>query len=139
MVRRSGPLRRLALACCMLLAPALHAQAPVPSAMDFEAAKAAADADEASQDSAARAAAMERQRAFLDEAVAACADVRNTAELRDFVVVVRLDAGGRVAQTWRRGDSPLALCIERHARGKVMFVPPRVPFHASLEVGFVPG
>ncbi|HVI57657.1 MAG TPA: hypothetical protein VM619_02125 [Luteimonas sp.] len=132
--RRALPLA-LALAGCVLLAPALHAQAP----MDFEAAKAAADADEASQDTAARAAAMDRQRAFLDEAVAACADVRSTAELRDFVVVVQLDAEGRVARTWRRGDSPLALCIERHARGKVMFVPPRAPFHASLEVGFVPG
>src|SRR5690606_27425792 len=110
----------------------------VAQGMDFTAAKAAADADEASQDDAARAAALESQGAFLDEGVAFCADVRNTARLEDFVVVVRLDEAGRVVRTWRRGDSPLALCIERHARGRLMFVPPRAPFHASLEVGFVP-
>lgn len=112
---------------------ALHAQ---DAAMDFTAAKAAADADEASQDPAARAEAMKQQRAFLDAGVAACADPASTARLEGFVVVVELDADGRVARTWRRGDSPLALCIERQSRGKVMFVPPRTPFHASLEVGF---
>lgn len=118
----------------LLLVP--RAQAVEPE-MDFTAAKAAADADEASQDAAARATALERQRAFLEEGVAFCADVRNTAQLEDFIVVVRLDASGHVVRTWRRGDSPLALCIERHARGRLMFVPPRAPFHASLEVGFV--
>jgi len=106
--------------------------------MDFAAAKAAADADEASLGPDARAAALDRQRAFLDAGVAACADLHNTAQLEDFVVVVRLDDSGTVVRTWRQGDSPLALCIERHSRGKVMFVPPRAPFHASLEVTFEP-
>jgi len=106
--------------------------------MDFTAAKAAADADEASLAPDARAATLDRQRAFLDAGVAACADLQSTAQLQDFVVVVRLDASGTVMRTWRRGDSPLALCIERHSRGKVMFVPPRAPFHASLEVTFEP-
>jgi len=106
--------------------------------MDFTAAKAAADADEASLAPDARAATLDRQRAFLDAGVAACADLQSTAQLQDFVVVVRLDASGTVMRTWRRGDSPLALCIERHSRGKVMFVPPKAPFHASLEVTFEP-
>lgn len=117
----------------LLLAPVAPA---VAQEMDFTAAKAAADADEASLDAAARTAALEQQRAFLDAGVAACADLQSTERLEDFVVVVRLDDTGTVMQTWRRGDSPLALCIERHSRGKVMFVPPRAPFHASLEVTF---
>src|SRR3546814_2063649 len=87
--------------------------------MDFTAAKSAADADEASLDAATSAAALEQQRAFLDARVAACANIRTTAQLEDFVVVAELDASGRVTNTWRRGDSPLALCIERDARGKV--------------------
>src|SRR3546814_1323377 len=83
--------------------------------MDFTAAKSAADADEASLDAATSAAALEQQRAFLDARVAACANIRTTAQLEDFVVVAELDASGRVTNTWRRGDSPLALCIERRS------------------------
>src|SRR3546814_17851402 len=107
--------------------------------MDFTAAKSAADADEASLDAATSAAALEQQRAFLDARVAACANIRPTAQLEDFVVVAELDASGRVTNTWRRGDSPLALCIERDARGQVMFVPPPAPFHAPTEAAFLPG
>jgi hypothetical protein len=124
----------LALCGALLAAQALHAQ----DAMDFEAAKAAADADEASLDAATREAAVQQQRAFLDAGVAACANPATTARLEPFVVVVELDADGHVTRTWRRGDSPLALCIERQSRGKAMFVPPRAPFRASLEVGFEP-
>jgi hypothetical protein len=129
------------LVLCLVAMPSSYAAAvePVPeSQMDFTAAKAAADADEASQDEAARAAALKQQSAFLDAGVAACADARNTARLEGFVIVVELDGSGHVVRTWRRGDSPLALCIERQARGKLMFVPPRAPFHASLEVSFTP-
>ena len=63
---------------------------------------------------------------------------RAKADLSNFVVVMRLDASGKVARTWRRGDSPLALCVERNARGKILFVPPRNPFYTSLEISFVP-
>ena len=127
--------RVLLLGCCLSALPPSLALA---QEMDFTAAKAAADADEASLDAGVRAEALEQQRAFLDARVAACANIRTTAQLEDFVVVAELDANGRVTKTWRRGDSPLALCIERDARGKLMFVPPHAPFHASLEVGFTP-
>lgn len=129
-------LRVLLLGCCLAMLPMPRALAQAE--LDFTAAKSAADADEASLDAATGAAVLAQQRAFLDARVAACADIRTTARLEDFVIVVELDAEGRVASTWRRGDSPLALCIERDARGKFMFVPPRAPFHASLEVGFTP-
>ena len=135
---------RVALIGCLVAAPRLAvaaeppAEAPVAAKMAFAAAKAAADADEASQDEAGRAAARVRQGEFLDAGIAACADARTTAQLEGFVIVVELDGDGRVTRTWRRGDSPLALCIERQARGKTMFVPPKAPFHASLEVDFTP-
>jgi hypothetical protein len=129
-------LRALILGCLVAMPAAYAADANTP--MDFTAAKAAADADEASQGDTARATALQQQGAFLDAAVVACADARSTAQLEAFVVVVELDATGHVVRTWRRGDSPLALCIERQSRGKLMFVPPRAPFHASLEVSFTP-
>jgi hypothetical protein len=119
----------------VLLAPGLQAAPP----QDFASAKATADADEASQNEVAKAAMLETQRAFLNAGVEACAtDDRAKADLSDFVVVMRLDGTGQVAQTWRRGDSPLALCVERYARGKILFVPPRSPFYSSLEISFVP-
>ncbi len=131
---------RVAFVGCLIATPlaAVAAAPPVETPMDFAAAKEAADADEASQDEAARTAALVRQGAFLDDGIAACADARTTAQLEGFVIVVELDADGRVVRTWRRGDSPLALCIERQSRGKAMFVPPRAPFHASLDVDFTP-
>lgn len=109
-----------------------------PEPTDFVDAKAIADADEASMDAAARAAMQAQLRAFLDAGIGQCATERTSRQLDDFVVVMRLDADGRVDRTWRRGSSPLALCVERHARGKTAFVPPRAPFHCSLEVSFVP-
>jgi hypothetical protein len=51
---------------------------------------------------------------------------------------MQLDAEGRVAQAWRQGSSPPAICLQRYVRGKTVFVPPRAPFHASLEVSFTP-
>lgn len=132
--------RRHVLAFAALFACAAPAVRSVAqeAPLDFAQAKAMADADEASLGEAARTEALARQRAFLDASVAACAEAGAGADLADFTVVVRLDGAGNVVRTWRRGDSPLALCIERSARGKPMFVPPRSPFHASLEVSFVP-
>lgn len=135
----TNSIRVLFIGCLMAMSlPVAAVESPAQAPMDFAAAKAAADADEASQEESARAATLEQQSAFLDAAVAACADGRNTAQLEGFVIVVELDDAGHVVRTWRRGDSPLALCIERHSRGKLMFVPPRTPFYASLEVSFTP-
>lgn len=126
---------------CILLAPMLfismlHAAEPV----GYITAKATADVDEASMTEAEKSAALTQQRAFLDAAIAACATDQATAGSTDFsafVVVVRLDATGRVVETWRQGDSPLALCTQRYALDRILFVPPRTPFHTSFEVSFV--
>src|SRR3546814_2311536 len=111
---KTPALRALFLGGCLATLPLSLALAQVE--MDFTAAKSAADADEASLDAATSAAALEQQRAFLDARVAACANIRTTAQLEDFVVEVKLDASGRVTNTWCRGDSTMALCIERDAR-----------------------
>jgi len=99
-------------------------------------AKAAADADESSLDAAEKSAMLDSQRAFLDVAAAACATDLPKPDLSPFTVVMRINADGVVDKTWRKGDSPLALCIERYTRGKTVFVPPRSPLHSSFEISF---
>lgn len=124
----------LALAACPLDASAL--QASTPQDNDYARIKATADADEASLDATAKTSALKAQRALLDDAIAACTASDANPDFSAFVVVMRLDASGHIVETWRKGDSPLALCVERYARGKLLFVPPRSPFQASLEVSF---
>lgn len=123
-----------ALALQLSCLPAAAAQPVDAQEQDYAGAKAAADADEASLDAAGKAAMLQAQRAFLDAVATACATPKP--DLDAFVVVMRLDGTGLVTTTWRKGDSPLALCIERYARGKALHAPPRSPFHVSLEVSF---
>lgn len=130
------PCRWLAFALALQLSclPAAAAQPVGASEQDYASAKAAADADEESLDATGKAAMLQAQRAFLDAAATACATPKP--DLDAFVVVMRLDGTGLVTATWRKGDSPLALCVERYARGKALPAPPRSPFHVSLEVSF---
>ncbi|MCL6619753.1 MAG: hypothetical protein K6T33_08185 [Thermomonas hydrothermalis] len=66
----------------------------------------------------------------------ACALGQPQHDFSPFTIVMQLDADGRVQQTWREGSSPLAICLQRYVRDKLLFVPPRAPFHAALEISF---
>lgn len=123
----------------LLLALFLFASPQTPAAaapIEYADAKRLASADEASVTGAAHAAMLEAQKALLDAGVADCAGQGLREDFSPFVVVMRLDAEGRVQQTWRQGSSPLALCLQRYVRDRIVFVPPRAPFHATLEVNF---
>ena len=76
------------------------------------------------------------QRKLLDAGVVECSLGKLQADFSGFTIVMRLDAQGVVEQTWRQGSSPLAICLQRYVRGKTVFVPPRAPFHGSLEISF---
>lgn len=104
--------------------------------MDYADAKRLADADEASVTGAAHEAMLAAQAALLDAGVAECNRYDLRGDVTPFVVVMQLDARGRVRQTWRQGGSPLAICLERHVRDKTLPAPPKAPFHASLEISF---
>jgi hypothetical protein len=123
---------RLAL-LCLLLAPALAGAAPP---QDYAAAKSAADADESSLAGTDRQALLKAQQAFIDAATQACATDRPNPDLSPFVVVMALDAAGRTMQTWRRGESPLSVCMQHFASQATVFVPPRAPFYSSIEISF---
>ncbi|MET0808151.1 MAG: hypothetical protein ABWX93_05265 [Pseudoxanthomonas sp.] len=57
-------------------------------------------------------------------------------DLSALVVVMELDAQGKVVRTWLKGSSPLAICLRKHAAARWLSAPPRAPFHTSIEVSF---
>ena len=34
------------------------------------------------------------------------------------------------------GAAPLAICLQRYVRDKAVFVPPKAPFHTTLDISF---
>ena len=123
------------------LALALSTQAapvapPVQVPFEYVDAKRLADADEASVTGAAHESMLVAQRKLLDAGVLECALGKPQADFSGFTIVMQLDARGVVEQTWRQGSSPLAICLQRYVRGKTVFVPPKAPFHGSLEISF---
>lgn len=132
--------RTAALLACLLCLPAL-AQTPAPGSegwnpADLAQAKAQADHDEASLPPDLGQAMLAAQQAMLERGIAACASPKP--DTAPFVVVARLDARGGIARTWRKGDTPLAICVDRFLRGKVLMAPPHAPFFVSFELTFVP-
>lgn len=112
-------------------------QTPSPAApVDYADAKRLADADEASVAGPAHEAILAAQAALLDAGVAECNRQDLRGDLTPFVVVMQLDAKGRVRQTWRQGGSPLATCLQHYVRDKTLVAPPKAPFHVSLEISF---
>lgn len=124
-------------ALLFLLLAAAGPQSPAPSSpLDYVDAKRLADADEASVTGSAHAAMLDAQQALLNAGVVECALGRPQTDFTAFTIVMRLDAAGRVQQTWRQGSSPLAICLQRYVRDKTVFVPPKAPFHTALDVSF---
>lgn len=127
---------RHALALLLLsgLVPAQAADTP----LEYVDAKKLADADEAGMVGPAKQSMLAAQRKLLDEGVVECSLGKPQSDFSAFTIVIRMDAQGVVRDTWRQGSSPLAICLQRFVRGKQVFVPPRAPFHVSLEISFTP-
>lgn len=127
----------IALLLLASLAPASHAADPAtPVPLEYVDAKRLADADEKTVTGAAHKAMLAAQRSLLDAGVVECSLGKPQRDFSGFTIVMELDATGRVQRTWREGGSPLAICIQRYLRDKVVFVPPRAPFHTSLAISF---
>lgn len=112
------------------------AEPAVPAAVEYIDAKRLADADEKSVTGPAHEAMLAAQRRLLDAGVVECSLGNPQKDFSGFTIVMQLDATGHVLRTWRQGGSPLAICIQRYVRDKVVFVPPRAPFHTSLAISF---
>ncbi|WP_141453211.1 hypothetical protein [Pseudoxanthomonas sp. z9] len=121
----------------LLLALALLPFAgPAQTPQGFADAKAQADRDEASLDPVKRAAFQQAQSRQLETSVANCADPRH--DTAAFVILVEVDARGRIVRTWRQGDTALAVCVEKELNGRFLEPPPRAPFLAAFELSFTP-
>ena len=126
----------LALLLLAALAP-VHAADPIaPLPIEYIDAKRLADADEKSVTGAPHDAMLAAQGKLLDEGVVACSLGKPQKDFSGFTVVMELDATGRVQRTWREGGSPLAICLQRYVRDRIVFIPPRAPFHTSLAISF---
>ena len=121
-------------ALALLLAASLPLHAAEP--LDYHDARKLADADEAGVTGPAKDAMLAAQRKLLDAGVVECSLGKPQADFSAFAIVMRLDAQGVVQQTWRQGGSPLAICLQRYLRDKTVFVPPRAPFHTTLDISF---
>ncbi len=126
-----------------LLASALAfpawAQAPAAGSegwnpANFSQAKSQADKDEASLPADVAKAMRITQSDTLEQGVKVCATPN--ADTSPFVIVVRLDARGTINRTWREGSTPLAICMEKFLRGRMLMVPVRAPFYVSYELSF---
>ncbi len=126
----------LLLALLLIASPQSQGTHAAVAPMDYADAKRLADADEAAVTGPIKEKLLAAQAALLDAGVAECNRFDLRGDVTPFVVVMQLDAQGRVAQTWRQGGSPLAICLQRYVRDKTLVVPPKAPFHAALEISF---
>ena len=103
-------------------------------ALEYTEAKALADKDEASLAPAESENLHKAQSELLDAGTAACATPKP--DLSSFVVVMELDAEGKVVRTWLQGSSPIGICLRKYVADKTLIAPPRTPFYSSLELSF---
>ena len=113
---------------------ALSGTLSAEATLDYAQAKTLADKDEASLAQAESASLLKAQGELLGAGTAVCATPRP--DLSPFTVVMELNAEGKVVRTWLHGSSPIGICLRRYVAGKLLIVPPRVPFYSSLELSF---
>ena len=120
----------------ILLALAMAALPAWAKSVSYVDAKAFADRDEASVPKEQTQALLNTQGEAIGHAMSACAQAVSSEDVPPFVVVVKLDASGKVNETWRQGDSPLAVCFEKAVSAQILFTPPHAPFYTSFEMDF---
>jgi hypothetical protein len=111
--------------------------APAPAAavatLDYDAAKALADRDEAAMSKLSADMLRRSQSGVLDRAADSC---RTDEAPKSFVVVLELDAEGKVTNHWRNAETGLAKCMDDKLSRQMFYVPQKSPFYISFEVSF---
>jgi len=129
-----GPAMKSVLAAMMIVLTNPAAAAD----LTYDQAKVYADRDEASLSPGLSQKLVQSQGTVMGVVLPACMSSiphpNGHADLTPFVVVMQLDASGKVVRTWRHGSTPLANCFERAISPKSLFVPPKVPFYTSIEL-----
>ena len=109
---------------------ALLAAAP----LDFDEAKALADANEESLPKPLSAQLLQSQGDALGSAMAACA--HPDMDLSSFAVVLSLNPDGSVAASWRKGETPLAKCVHKQLSKSGLAGQWPSPFYTSVAMSF---
>ena len=124
--------RATALAALLLAGPAVSAE------LSYEQAKANADRDEAALSPAFSQRLSQSQGKAIGDVLSVCMfEIPHPGghpDVTPFVVVMQLDAFGRIVRTWRQGSTPLAVCFHREIGRKMLFAPPKAPFYTSIEL-----
>lgn len=111
--------------------------APAPAAavatLDYDTAKALADRDEAAMSKLSADMLRRSQSGVLDRAADSC---RTDEAPKSFVVVLELDAEGKVTNHWRNAETGLAKCMDDKLSRQMFYVPQKAPFYISFEVSF---
>jgi hypothetical protein len=122
-------------------AAAVAATAPVvapvaaTATLDYDAAKALADRDEAAMSKIAADMLRRSQSGVLSRAADAC---RTDEKIEPFTVVLELDAKGNATNHWRNAETKLAKCMDDKLSRAAFYVPSKAPFYISFEVSFTP-
>ena len=101
--------------------------------LDYAAAKALADRDEAGMSKLSAGMLRRSQAGVLDRAADSC---RTEEAPKSFTVVLELDAQGRATNHWRSEDTWLAKCMDEKLSRQMFYVPQKAPFYISFEVSF---
>ncbi|KGQ18067.1 hypothetical protein LF41_1421 [Lysobacter dokdonensis DS-58] len=111
------------------------APAAIAAPLDYDAAKALADRDEAAMSKLSADMLRRSQSGVLERAAASC---QTTEAPKSFTVVLELDAKGRVTNHWRNAETGLAKCMDDKLARQMFYVPSKAPFYISFEVSFTP-
>lgn len=117
-----------------MLAGLLFAIQLAAAPMDFDHAKALADANEEGLPKAIHSQLVHAQGDALGEAMAACG--RPGMDMSAFAVVMSLNADGSVAESWRKGETPLAKCVHRSLEASGLAGRWPTPFFTSIVLSF---
>lgn len=107
------------------------------ASLSYDQAKALADAHEASLSPSAKSTLIKAQGDALGGAFETCGS-RAESPIKSFTVVVHVNGTGAADQSWLRGDTALAQCVQKELAKASLPASDGQPFYASYEFSFVP-
>ena len=102
--------------------------------MSFDQAKTLADENEANLSKETTSQLLQAQGNALGSAMAACG--RPGMDLSPFTIVFSLNADGSMAESWRKGETPLAQCVHKAISASGLAGQWPTPFYTSIELSF---
>jgi hypothetical protein len=118
-----------------IIALAVATATATAAPLDYTAAKALADRDEAALPKLGSEALRTSQSGVLERAADAC---RTDEKPAPFTIVLELDAKGLPTRHWRNAETGLARCMEDKLSKQAFYIPAKAPFYVSFEVSFTP-